>query len=674
MKRLINIHTVLVIILLSGMCVNIRAQESNYIFVKNVNLNGENVIKVKWFTKEIYTLNEVNVYRKEKNDSSWTLLNDKSLKFGDYNIPEEQFRSDSALQMLVDMVKSTPRDQIQGITAFIVMVGAVQKNAFARYLGVIYEDNTIEANKLYSYKITEIANGLEKVIAISPEISSDIETTVEGPKQIEIIPDNKAVYLKWLPETERYYAVNIYRKDSANTGYELLNSQPIMISEIKDENGEMKFPEVFYSDKDLQNEKQYYYQLKAVDFFGEESSPSEEIKTIPTNRKAPPPPDNFVAIPSDYAASLAWEYKKENKIIGYNIYRSRRIEGKYTLLNKEPLPPSSRSYLDKNLEPRGYYYYIASIDDHGLEGISPKEFVKVQDTVPPQQPQNVTMKADTGMFVIEWTANTDPDLLGYNIYRRVKNAKFDSPFLINRRPVLETKYVDPQPKNVKNTFIYQIAAVDSSRNKSILSEPSTARMPDVTAPDKPYIKTAGIDGDNVNIIWKANLEEDLAGYYVFRSGYEGEASRQLNELPVPANQTKYIDNSTVPGKDYRYSLVAVDNSGNRSLISDEYPVAREKKTLAPVALDDFRGKFQKRSKKVVLSWDVPEAKEGYLGVIVYRKINDGNWKTLSGLIKDGKFEDKNIEPSKGYSYELRTFNETGEQWKSKQIKITISEF
>ena len=70
----------------------------------------------------------------------------------------------------------------------------------------------------------------------------------------------------------------------------------------------------------------------------------------------------------------------------------------------------------------------------------------------------------------------------------------------------------------------------------------------------------------VDLSWAPNLEGDLAGYNVFRSG-GGEGPKKLNEklVPVPS----FRDETVVPGKSYQYSVSAVDLRGNESPQSSE---------------------------------------------------------------------------------------------------------
>jgi fibronectin type 3 domain-containing protein len=73
----------------------------------------------------------------------------------------------------------------------------------------------------------------------------------------------------------------------------------------------------------------------------------------------------------------------------------------------------------------------------------------------------------------------------------------------------------------------------------------------------------------VELVWTANTEKDLAGYYVYRRE-DGEQPRRLNKelLRTPILR----DASVQPSHTYFYRVTAVDLSGNESQPSEEVEV------------------------------------------------------------------------------------------------------
>ena len=69
----------------------------------------------------------------------------------------------------------------------------------------------------------------------------------------------------------------------------------------------------------------------------------------------------------------------------------------------------------------------------------------------------------------------------------------------------------------------------------------------------------------VELSWGISTEEDLAGYFVYRSDREDTPGVRINPeiLPSPA----FRDISVEPGKRYYYRVAALDRAGNESPMS-----------------------------------------------------------------------------------------------------------
>lgn len=82
-----------------------------------------------------------------------------------------------------------------------------------------------------------------------------------------------------------------------------------------------------------------------------------------------------------------------------------------------------------------------------------------KDTFAPDAVKGIYSLAKLDSITIYWQANKEPDLAGYNIYR--KNEKDGKYIKLNEEPVTGTEYTDTPPlKNIKYT--YYVVAVDNS--------------------------------------------------------------------------------------------------------------------------------------------------------------------------------------------------------------------
>ena len=97
---------------------------------------------------------------------------------------------------------------------------------------------------------------------------------------------------------------------------------------------------------------------------------------------------------------------------------------------------------------------------------------------------------------------------------------------------------------------------------------------DLTPPARPTGLTVVPGVGRIFLTWNENKENDLAGYYVYRSKKSGRDYVRLTEKPI--NRTTYSDESAKPQVAYYYVVSAVDRSGNESAFSKEQTAYAEK--------------------------------------------------------------------------------------------------
>ncbi|MFC2140576.1 S8 family serine peptidase, partial [Candidatus Auribacterota bacterium] len=205
-------------------------------------------------------------------------------------------------------------------------------------------------------------------------------------------------------------------------------------------------------------------------------------------------------------ASLYFNYLvlKEVKAFSWN----------YKKFNEEII--NERSYsvtgLDNGEE---YSHVVTAVDAYGNESGYSEEVKGVPDDgIAPIAPSGVVL-SDTGdnNLSVNWSANTETDLAGYNIYRG--GVKLNSSLLT----VVTLTYTD---KNLTQggSYSYEVTAVDKSGKESVKSSAvsGVAGKPNV-------VSGVGIEsGDEaLTLSWAANTEGDLAGYNIYESlGGSGE--------------------------------------------------------------------------------------------------------------------------------------------------------
>jgi hypothetical protein len=140
-------------------------------------------------------------------------------------------------------------------------------------------------------------------------------------------------------------------------------------------------------------------------------------------------------------------------------------EGSGTLLSDSVLAPAAAN---------------GTVTNTGYNWITPgAPFDITFETVPPAAPTNLMASKRPGAVQLEWTANTEPDLSGYNVYRSTASP------VVAGTPVNSTKLISPSyldsDVSAGTPYFYAVTAVDTSGNESALSNEASA-IPDPPPP------------------------------------------------------------------------------------------------------------------------------------------------------------------------------------------------
>ncbi|MFG2265873.1 PA14 domain-containing protein [Streptomyces sp. NPDC048720] len=243
------------------------------------------------------------------------------------------------------------------------------------------------------------------------------------------------------------------------------------------------------------------------------------------------------------------------------------------------------------------------------------------DTVKPRVPTGTTLTYDSSYRAdFRWTANTEMDLAGYRVYRRLQGTSYATKPLAT---TTSTSYTDTTlPKNGA-VYSYEVRAYDKAGNESAGTADESVTTVDQAAPAAPQ----GVEdawkpdySEKVGLSWYGNTEADLAGYNVYRSTTGRPvaltAANRLNG-DKPLSVAWYEQPLPQTGDTYCYVVTAVDTHGNESAASGTVEFYTRDKT-GPVntaynakAVEDERG--------VTLTWDKSEAtSEDFVGYTVLR--------------------------------------------------------
>lgn len=118
---------------------------------------------------------------------------------------------------------------------------------------------------------------------------------------------------------------------------------------------------------------------------------------------------------------------------------------------------------------------------------------------------------------------------------------------------------------------YSAGSAIQQRDKGVSTNQQWRLIPidapvEFVAPSAPGSLTATPNATSIRLDWTASPETDVVGYTVFRSDSTG---GQYNTIARNVTTTSFVDNTTIAGKPYFYTVKATDKLLNRSIYSNE---------------------------------------------------------------------------------------------------------
>ncbi|HKU20670.1 MAG TPA: fibronectin type III domain-containing protein [Terriglobales bacterium] len=233
------------------------------------------------------------------------------------------------------------------------------------------------------------------------------------------------------------------------------------------------------------------YAVEALNSRGHSAGLSNQVQ-VPLAPTLPPP--------SDLAAKLAAEdivltftglvpdHEVPELHYACRIYRREKGSTSVGLVGEVPLSPSSRlEIVDRSFQwQKTYEYWVTVVTIVSPKGKTSAEVegensapvtVFANDVFPPAAPsglQAVFSGVGQQPFVdLTWAPNTDPDLAGYNVYRREKNGPWTR---INSALLPTPAYRDGNVA-AGRTYFYAVTALDVHGNESARSPEASETVP-----------------------------------------------------------------------------------------------------------------------------------------------------------------------------------------------------
>jgi glycerophosphoryl diester phosphodiesterase len=521
--------------------------------------------------------------------------------------------------------------------------------------GLFFADSTIASNSNYVYKIavyTTTTSTMAKEI-YSVTLNSSILSTNKKITGLDARSKNKISTLKWkaIDYKSDYSGYNIERSEDSVT-YKRINSTPIiLLSSQFEKNKEY----IFFNDTMPQSNKKYFYRLRGINFFGEESEPSNIINVYSSPPVNSVPFIDSVFVVQNRRVNIKWRMENnfETPLLkNYLLLRADKDNGIYKTIyeSKENL-----KYTD--LEPRqSNFYKVAAITHNNDTIYSYSRMATIIDTIPPSPPNNLKATVDKkGIVTLQWQKNNETDLQGYKLFKA--NALNEEFVQINNKFITDTIYTDKlNLKTLTKKIYYSLAASDNNFNTSITCSSIEVKRPDTIPPAAPLLNSLYPELKGVKLNFILSKSDDVIKHIISRKT-GNENFTVLKELTIKDSIGIYMDTTAESGKTYSYQVTAFDEDNNSSVskcLVIKYQTGYRKK------LNNLAYKVDRTQKNISLTWEYNE-KEIEKFILYRAKANEQLTiiKTVNG--KTLSYTDNNLNIGNIYEYRIKAVLYNGDE-------------
>jgi chitodextrinase len=305
-----------------------------------------------------------------------------------------------------------------------------------------------------------------------------------------------------------------------------------------------------YNDTGLASETSYSYQVTAYDTSGNESAKSTALAYSTIDIA---PPTGLAATAGDSQVLLHWTANTESDLQGYNVYQGT------TKLNGSPITGTSYTVASGLTNTTTYSFTVSAVNTTGKESAKSAAVTATPlNSTPPAYPTGLTGTAGLSQVDLQWTANSESDLKGYNV--------FQGGTKLNGTPITATTFHVTGLTNGQ-TYNFTVSAINTSGFESTQSVIKSLTPLNSTPPAVPMGFTAAAGDRQIFLNWTANGESDIKGYNVYLG------SNKVNGAPITG--TAYTAVNLTNGTSYSFTVSAVNTSGfesNKSAVQNATPI------------------------------------------------------------------------------------------------------
>ena len=372
----------------------------------------------------------------------------------------------------------------------------------------------------------------------------------------------------------------------------------------------------------LNNGVKYDFRIAAKDTEFNLSDYSGIVSAVPLDSIVPSTPkDLTVSSVNDNQVALRWTANTDADLGGYMLEYKLSTEAAWIEI---PIGKSDTSYVISGLiNGLTYDFRIKSKDtSNNWSDYSSVVNGTPIDKAPPAAPIGLAVTSTNDrQVVLNWTANTEIDLGGYQIEYKAGHETSWTAIQVDKAATTYTI-----TGLINNTdYSFRIKAIDILNNSSGYSGVVYGVPADKAAPSIPEgFVVSSIEPNAIILRWNKNTEVDLYGYQL---EYKLSTVSTWTEVPIVKTATSYLLTNLYYGQSYDFRLRAYDMHYNWSDYTEVIKGTPQDITAPsiPVALTINKAENQ----QVVISW-LANNEPDLSGFQLEYKLNSAiNWNTVS---------------------------------------------
>lgn len=449
------------------------------------------------------------------------------------------------------------RDEVNG--AFRVVNRPVLSLFFdegypASYL---FEDENLTNGKQYEYCVTSYSVfGRESDRSQPVRLVPNSDAPLMPPAAIAALAAADSVLISWAASIDkRVRGFHVYR------GLPLKPPTRLTVQQLSEKSRQ-------YTDRPRSIPSvTIAYSLTSLDSAGNESERSFE-HSVPVPDNLPPDvPQFFVAQGERGRILLSWSRSQAIDIHGYEIGRSTKAAGEYSLITGVVTDSLLADSVPASSGKTAFWYKLRSVDLHGnRSNWTAATLGKIPDIIAPPTPAISSIKNGDRLITLEWQASYDKDLMGYWI-NRTDDTLF-TPVTLNRDLLPPTSaYFNDSSATPGVLYFYEVVSMDSAMNYSSPSVRIAGKSYDTRHPVAPHIDTLIVNSGGITVAWSWGGKPQAQFDLVVERSRDNKRFVQISPL-LDTSVSRFTDLSARDNDQYFYRLRIRNQYGNWSDPSD----------------------------------------------------------------------------------------------------------